>query len=347
MKVPPRAIEGFAAKLPKDVHAVLVYGPDEGLARERAMQMTKSIVPDVNDPFCVVELAAEQVIQSPSILLDEVKSISMLGGRRVVRLRDATDKMTAAAKDTLTELRAGDNLVILLAGDLGKRSTLRLLFEAAENAAALPCYADDARDSARVIATALKAEGWHIAEDALDYMAARAGGDRSLTRGEVEKLIIYMGDQKKTITLNDVTACSASDADPPLDDLARYAASGQFTESARVLDAVLSEGTHAVAVMRTMQNYFSRLHLTKARVEKGEDVESAMKRLRPPVFFKQSPAFQAQLQRLSLAQIEQCLTVLMSAEARCKQTASLPDVLAGRAILSLCRIAGRSSRGRD
>jgi len=99
MKLAFRNIEGFVQKPTPDVAAVLLYGPDEGLIRERMKILSKSVVEDVNDPFNVVEFSAGQLLENPSRLLDEAQSISMLGGRRVVRLREASDKIAAIVKD--------------------------------------------------------------------------------------------------------------------------------------------------------------------------------------------------------------------------------------------------------
>lgn len=345
MKLAWKNIEAFVKKPPASALAVLVYGPDEGLVRERAGVLTRHVVPDPKDPFGVAEIPADQLLDNPAKLLDEAQSISMLGGRRVIRVRDATDKTTAAAKETLKALKPGDNLVILEAGELGPRSSLRLLFEEAENAAALPCYVDDERDLTRILSEVLKEQGYLIPSEALVYFAANVVGDRGVARSEAEKLITYMG-KVKNITLDDVAACTGGGAVLPLDDLARSAASGQFAEADRVLRYLLSEGEAPVRILRVLQDYFLRLHVTKARLAQGEDLELALKKLRPPLFFKHKDAFVAQVQGWSLGLMEQAMTILMSAEAKCKQTGSDPEVLCSRAVLALSQMGGKATAAR-
>ena len=67
----------------------------------------------------------------------------------VERVTDADDKCAGIVKDALSQLKPGDNFIVIGAGELGKKSSLRALFEDAENAAAVPCYVDDARDIGR------------------------------------------------------------------------------------------------------------------------------------------------------------------------------------------------------
>jgi DNA polymerase-3 subunit delta len=101
-----------------------------------------------------------------------------------------------------------------------------------------------------------------------------------------------------------------------------------------------------VRILRVMQDYFLRLHITRARLAKGEDLELALKKLRPPIFFKHKDAFVAQVRGWSDAQMEQALNVLISAEAKCKQTGSEPEVLVGRAVLVLSQMGGRATTQR-
>jgi DNA polymerase-3 subunit delta len=338
MRILPKNIDSFVKKPPAEALAILVYGPDEGLIRERLDILTKGVVADIHDPFNVAEFSAGALEENPARLMDEAQSISMLGGRRVVRVRDAAEGIKENVERVLAALRPGDNLILLEAGDLGKSSKLRGLFENAENAAAIPCYVEDVRDIGRVIGDALRAAGYSSSSEAIAYMAANVTGDRAVARSEVEKLITYMGTDKKNVSLDDVIACVGNSAALSLDGLAKHVASGQFAEADRILDHVLSEGLPAVTVLRTLQNHFLRLHLTKSRMQKGEAMEGAMKKLRPEVFWKVKDAFMAQLNGWSLGQMEQALALLVSVEAKCKQTANDPHTLCSRAILSLAQI---------
>ena len=343
MKITAKNIDGFVKKPSADALAILVYGPDEGLIRERLDIMTKSVVDDIRDPFGVVSFPGSDLTENPAKLQDEALSISMLGGKRVVRVRNASDKITSIVKEVLSALKTGDNLILLEAGELSPRSSLRALLEKAKNGAAVPCYIEDERDIGRVIRESLRASGYTVSSEALAYMAGNVTGNRAIARSEIEKIITYTGEGKKTISLDDVTACIGDSATLSLDNLAKNVASGQFAEAERILGKILSGGIPAVTVLRTLQNYFLRLHVTKSRMQKGEGMESAMRKLRPQIFFKNKGAFEAQLTNWSLPRMEQALTLLTEAETKCKQTASMPNTLCDRAVLSLSQIGLRVS----
>jgi len=57
-------------------------------------------------------------------------------------------------------------------------------------------------------------------------------------------------------------------------------------------------------------------------------------------------AFESQVSGWSLLQMEQALALLAGVEARCKQTAHDPNILCGRAVLSLSQIGARVASAR-
>lgn len=340
MKIPVKNIEGFVKKPPAGALAVLVYGPDAGLIRERISILSKNVLGEKPDPFGTAQFTEGKLLDSPSLLLDEAKSISMLGGRRVVILRDATDKSTAVIKSALSELKDGDNFILIESGELGPKSSLRALFENAENGAALPCYVEDERDISRLLLPAFRAEGYAISSEALLHIASSVVGDRAIVRSEVQKIITYMG-ANKNISLEDAIACIGDGAVLSLDTLSKSVGLGQFAEADRILSTLLSEGYPPVSLLRALQNHFMRLHITRVRIDRGERMEDAIKKLKPQVFFKLKPSFETQLNAWSSDQIEQALSLLVSAEARCKQSSQDPGITCSRALLALCQMANK------
>ncbi len=115
-----------------------------------------------------------------------------MGGRRVVRLRETGDALAQLFSRFLAD-SAGDGLVIVEAGDLPGRSALRRAFDEAPQGAAIGCYPDNARDLAAVIRETFAAHHIAASRDAVEFLVAHLGGDRLLTRSELEKLTLYAG----------------------------------------------------------------------------------------------------------------------------------------------------------
>src|SRR6266404_4629188 len=205
MKVAAGQVEGFLRRPDPQIRAVLLFGPDAGLVRERADTLARAICPDLHDPFRIAELTAAVLAADPARLADEMAQISLMAGRRVVRLREAGDAVAPLFARFLPDA-VGDALIVAEAGDLPGRSALRRAFDEAPRGVAIGCYPDNARDLAAVIRDTFAAHRIAASRDAIEFLVAHLGGDRLLTRAELEKLTLYAGDGGR-IELADAVAC--------------------------------------------------------------------------------------------------------------------------------------------
>ncbi len=112
MKIAPRNAEAFARSPDSSLRAVLVYGPDAGLVCERVEALVKAVAEDPADPFRVSELGAPEIVDDPARLGDEAAALSLSGGRRAVRLRQAGDDLAPHFKDFFATGR-GEALVVV------------------------------------------------------------------------------------------------------------------------------------------------------------------------------------------------------------------------------------------
>ncbi len=342
MKLDARRADAFVRAPDPAARAVLIYGPDSGLVRERALALVAGAAGDVSDPFRVAEMPASALAADPARLADEAQAIALTRGRRAVWVRDATDSLAPLMESFLAG-SPGDALVVVEAGDLAARSKLRALFERAPNAAALPCYVDEGRALESVISDTLRGRGLSVAPDALAYLSTRLGGDRLAIRSEIEKLSLYCLGERE-VTLEAASVCVGDSAEMTLEDLAFAAAGGHQPALARALARVAEDGTSPVSVLRAASRHFQRLHLAKAMTETGMDMGRAIKSLRPPPFFKREPAFRDQLGRWSLAALRDALDSLAQADVDCKTTGLPAGAICERALIALCARAARAGR---
>lgn len=341
MKVPPAKIDRFVASPGDGIRAVLVYGPDAGLIRERSDLLMRSAVADLSDPFLVSELNADRVAKDPALLADEAAAMALTGGRRAVRVRDCGDSIVGAAKSMLAG-PSGDSIIVLQAGELPPRSKLRQLFETHTDVAAIPCYADEMRDLDRVIAETLAAEKIGISSEASAFLVANLGSDRALTRSELGKLVLYaLGSER--VEIGDAMAVIGDSAALSLDDLCFAAMDGDMAGVDRALARSLQEGQTEVGILRAISRHLMRLQITVARVDRGEAPDRAVKSLRPPVFFKRETQFKRQMQNWPAARIGRAIDLVLQAEISCKSTGIPTEAVCGRTLLQLAAL-GRQAR---
>ncbi|WP_119460551.1 DNA polymerase III subunit delta [Rhodospirillaceae bacterium SYSU D60014] len=349
MKLSGRQIEPFLKQPDPAVGAVLFYGPDAGLVRERADRLAQAVAGDATDPFQISEMTAAALRDDPARLADEAAALAFGGGRRVVRLRSAGDSIASLFRSFLGGPPA-PALLLVEAGELGPRSALREVFEKARNAAALPCYRDEGVELSQLIEGDLRRQGFGITPEALSYLLANLGNDRAITRAELEKLRLYMGDATGVnpgaarVELADAIACIGANAALFLDDLAFAVADGDLSEIERIFPVCLAESGSGVTILRAVARHFLRIHSVRATMAAGTPRERAVKTLRPPVFFKVLDRFHRQLDRWAEPALAIALDRLIAAERACKRTGAPAEALCHRALMQVAQQAARSAR---
>ena len=336
------AVDRALSHPPKEMVAALIFGPDQGLVRERAETLIKAIVPDLKDPFLIADLDDGALSADPARLFDEAAAIAMLGGRRVVRVRGAGNGLAKLFERFLDD-PAGDALVVVEGGDLARGTGLRKVFEGADNAAAIACYGDSARDLPEVIRDTLRAEGLTIAPDALADAASRLGSDRGVTRRELEKLALYARGGKQ-VSLEDVRAVLGDEAEVRAEEALDAAGQGDLKSLDLALERLWVSGTSAVAVVRMALSHFQRLALARSEIEKGEPQDAALRKLRPPLHFMRQALFKAQLGLWDSARLLGACDLLLETEALTKTTAIPAETVTARALFTIAAMARAGRR---
>jgi DNA polymerase III subunit delta len=338
VKLAPARLAAFLAAPDPTMRAALVYGGDAGLVRERADRLARAIVADPKDAFRVADLAATALSADPARLWDEAAALSLVGGRRLVRVREAGDGVGALFERFLRDLPPGDSVVVVEAGELAARSSLRRAFESAAAAVAIACYADGRRELEALAREVLGAHKVTASGEAMAYLATHLGSDRLLSRGELEKLALYAGDGS-AVGLEEVRASIGDSAALDLDDIVLAAAEGDVAQVERALERAFQEGEMPVTVIRAAMRHFQRLSLLATRLAQGMSEEDALRSLRPPLFFRVQDRVRRQLRLWPESRVTKALTVLLEAEINAKRTGLPADAICRDALLRLARLA--------
>lgn len=332
-KLDARRLSAFLEDPGSACRVVLLHGDDPGLIRERATRLLHAVTE--GDGLRLVDVPKEGA-KDPGLLTAEAATMALTGGRRAVRVREATDAFTAAAKEALAG--PGPGLVVLEAGELPARSRLRTLLEPAPAAAVIACYRERGAELASSINRILTELEVQAEPTALEWLAQRLGDDRLLLRRELEKLAQYVGAGGR-VTQEDVLACVAEGSALDLEEALIAALTGDVALADRALDAAFAEGVAAVQVVRAALRHVQRLHLAALAVAGGASPAAALDGLRPPVFFRHKPALERALRLWRAEALAAAGTALLEAERRTKTT-GLPDtVVAKAAVTALARQA--------
>ena len=254
MKLTAQRIEGFLRRPDPAVIAVLLYGPDQGLVRERADRLVATVAGDVTDPFRVADVAADSLKDDPARLRDEAAALPFSGGRRVVRIREGKDVLTNAVRNLL-EVGGGAGwssskpAISDRVRRFGKSSNRRAM--------PLPCRAMPMRVMRWTGHRSRSYSARHGDRTGSNGLFAHSSRRRS--RGDSQRAgeALYKG--AGVIEVDDVLAVVGDAGAVSLDTIAYAACGGDSGLLDRGLATAFAEGLSAISLLRAVARHLQRL----------------------------------------------------------------------------------------
>lgn len=299
-------------KDPGGFTAVVLFGPDAGLVRERANALTLRVAGALDDPFRIAELPAAAAAR----LGAELSSVPLTGGRRVVRVRDAGDAVTGP----LTEaLRVGPDqgLAIIEAGDLGPKSRLRLLAEKDKAIAAIRCFPMEGQALQTHVRQFLQEHGVSAEDVVLRFVCENLPTDSGARLQELAKLVQMAGTGAR-LSVPDAALSLGIEMEDRTDMTVSAALSGLAMAADAGIEESLAAGAAPVAMMRAALRQTLRLQVLRAAMDDGASAEQAMERIFPPVFERDRKDLGQAARRWSSPTLATAACMLLAAERRVK-----------------------------
>jgi len=329
---------------PDQYDAYLIYGPDQGLVTERAAMLSKNLAAHTNGPSEQIKLLNEDLSTNPERLSLDLKTISMFGERKIIRLEAGKD-LSLNTLETLLKDTPFEADLIIQAGDLKKTAKLRKLFENNANTAAIACYTDTAASLHQLIKEVIEANNLTISKEAENHLVAHLGADRALSRNELEKLSLYVQD-KKEITIKDIDTILSDMSQTAIDGIITNTLLGNPQNALKQLSRSLEGGLNSAPIFLGLLRQLHQLHKGALSVNAGQTIHNVAKAQRPPLYFERRDNFIKQLnlwQEDHLAHaINKTQQAMSSARKRNNQLLEISELEA--LILSLANFSKQRAR---
>ena len=339
-------VDAFVARPDRTRPIVLLFGPDAGLAHERAENIVRASVDDPRDPFALVRLEGDTLASEPSRLAEEAHTVPLFGGRRAVWIKAGARNFAPAIEAVLASPPI-DCRIIIEAGDLRRTAPLRAICEKAKAAAVIACYVDGERDLARLVDDEMREAKLAIAPDARSALVALIGGDRQASRSEIRKLALYAHGNGRVV-LDDVLAIVADASALALDAAVDSALAGRAPETEAQFAKALAAGTSAGTILSAALRHVMALHKARLAFDAGGDADAVLGVFIPPLHFRRKPLVEAALRSWTAPRLEMTMDRLAQATLELRSLRApadaLADSVAQRALLSIALAARRKAR---
>ncbi|WP_104072544.1 DNA polymerase III subunit delta [Albidovulum inexpectatum] len=340
MKLTGTAATRFLSRPEPDRAGILIYGPDAMRVALRRQELVAALIgPNGESEMRLTRIAAGDLRRDATLAVDAMREQGFFPGPRVVLVEDATDTLARPLSAALDGWEKGDAMLVVTAGNLGKGSALRKLFEPHPNAYACAIYDDPpGRDEIeRILAdSGLKNISAAAMEDIIALSRMLDPGD---FRQTVEKIALYKLGDDTPLGSDDIAACVPATIEAELDDVLHAAAEGRTDQIGPLMRRLEGQGINPVTLSIAAMRHFRALHVVAAAP--GGPSEG-IARLRPPVFGPRRDRMLRQAQRWGVHRLESALQALTDADLTLRSASRAPAMaVIERALLRLAALADR------
>lgn len=263
------------------LHAVI--GSDEGMVREEALKLYNQLTGGSDDGFTheVIDGIADNsdsAFDICSSVVQALQTIPMFGGDKVVWLRNAnffSDSVTGRSQRTesgVQNLQAalesgipdGVRFLLTAQGIDKRRSFWKFIEKSAE--VRIHDRIDTNRDDwqeqvASLVSGMARGLGLQFDGEALELFVMLAGEQSQQIRSELEKLDLFLGTQRRTVTTADVHQLVPLSREAAVFETGRAIQRGDAAHAIQLVDHLLEAEESAIGIMRasiinTVRNLF-------------------------------------------------------------------------------------------
>jgi DNA polymerase-3 subunit delta len=267
-----------------------VIGSDEGLVREKALELHNRLTGGHDDGFTheIIDGIADNSDSAFAICSDCVQALQtlpMFGGDKVVWLRNANflgDNVTGRSQRTeagVESLRAaleggmpqGVKFLLTAQGVDKRRAFWKFIEKSAEVLVfdRIDTSHDGWQDQVAALVTGRAAElGLHFEPDALSLFVMLAGEQSQQIGNELEKLDLFLGPDRRTISEDDVNVLVPLSRAAVVFEIGKSIQNGNAARAIQLIDQQLSADESAIGIMRaSIINVVRNLYLARLIVD--------------------------------------------------------------------------------
>jgi len=317
----PEAARYFARPDPART-GLLICGADPmRVAFSRAEVIAALIGPEGEAEMRHARISAADLRRDGALLLDAVKAQGFFPGPRVAFVEDSTDGLADTIAVALKDWRKGDAQIIVTAGNLTAKSSLRKLFESHPNALCAVLY--DTPPGREEIEAALAKAGLASIDHAAmaDLTTLARALDPGDFRQTLDRIALYKWGDAAPLSSAEVAALAPATIEAEVDDLISAVADQRAGDIAPLIRRLEGQGVAPVTLCIGALRHFRSLHM--AACDPG-GIGAGLARAR--AFGPRRDAMQRQASQWGLRALEGALTTLLETDLTLRSASRAPTM---------------------
>ena len=321
---------------------ILLYGPNTYLVNDTYNKLCKSLF-DENDVFAPPEFNIKKISKDSDIFYNEAKSLSFGGGRKYLKIDMDNSETSGPILDLLKD-DLNETTLLIKAGNLSPRSSIRKSIEKLEDALIIPFYEDDFVSLKNFIKEKSNKRNFNFDDSAINAIISMSGFERSQVSDALERIMLfYEFAENKNINDEKIKEILFDTNQNQISELCKHICLGETRLSQKISDRLFLQGVTPPQFISALILHFQKLHLVGLGIMSGQSIGDAMKQIKPPIFFKEVNAFKAQIQNWNIAKVERALEILIESDLLTKTKPGLGKSIIGNIVIRLAIVARKQT----
>ena len=291
----------------------LFYGENDGLKKD----IIESIINKNNNEQNVHRFEESEILNNPDNIYNLIFSGSLFESFKICYINKISDKSLPFIID-IKKKKPTDIAIFCLSGNLEKKSKIRNLFEKEKELICVPCYSDTQIDLNKIINLELKNLNIKLSQEAINIIVNRANGDRQNLRNEINKLKYY-GLNKKTISVEEVKILTNLSNNFENDEIVNYSLCGEKIRLKRMMEENNFSSIDSFILQKILNKKIHRLIKIKTLQKNEKNADTAINKIKPPIFWKEKEIVKKQAIIWSLNSLYQVMDKLNNIELTSKK----------------------------
>ncbi|HWP34063.1 MAG TPA: DNA polymerase III subunit delta [Thermodesulfobacteriota bacterium] len=337
-------VEEFEARVARGrlPPVVLLVGEEQRLAERAIVRLRERLLDEGTRAFNEERFRGDEV--EPVRLADSLRTLPLLGGRRLVIVREA-DRLSAEALALLAAYARApvdSTLLVLAAEKPDRRLGGWKALEAA--AAVVDCRRPEGSALRRRLEEAAQAAGVRLTPEGAELLLELAGHDLGVLEGELAKLAAFAGPDEPVGPETVVEVVSGRGPDePPVFAWVDAVFERRVDAALAGLRRLLAAGVQPLALLALLARQLRLLWSARALAARGAGVQEIGERLLPRARFL-APRLLAQARGFTEAELARAHEALVAADLALKSSPVSDALVLERLVLALCGAGGRGGR---
>ena len=260
----------------------LFYGDNDGLKEEIIKNLFEKDY--LNKIYRYEE---KEILDNMDNFLNSVLTKSFFDNEKLIIVNRATEKIKETIED-LVEKNLEDVKIILNSKSLEKKSTLRKIFEKKKSIICVPFYEDNNQTLNSIVSLFFRNKKIPISQQLINVLVERSRGDRKNLNNELGKIENYSLN-KKNLNLEEIIKLTNLADNYSASELVDHS----LAKNTRKTISILSENNYSdednIIIIRILLAKLKRLVKIYELIGEKNNIEQAISRCKPPIFWKDKP----------------------------------------------------------